>query len=202
MRQVTGLHARTGCPRRTATVAAVACVAGALVSGAAAAAPRPTGDVKQYQSSQVQQYQAKTLQPSGSSAVQPKQSGTLKQYQSKSVKLNAPPPVRKRPVEWFVGAWATWVPGGTYERPAGNDMVQQVTSAGAAGRQLVVLANGTYRWGAIAGRWRRTGDAAYPILLQRALDGHDWKLGTAPASARNAQITLWDGLTYELGKRG
>jgi hypothetical protein len=84
--------------------------------------------------------------------------------------------------------------GGGSRRPAGR------VASVHRGRALRIRANHTWAWHGLHGSWR-SGDAEYPIVLIHALDGHDWKVGTAPTYVHAAQITIWDGYTYYYGKR-
>ena len=100
----------------------------------------------------------------------------------------------------FLGAWRTWVPGGTYVTPgtpgSGTDVLH--TSAGAKGTALVIKANHRWTWKGKTGAWKATGDSGYPLLLVRALDGHDWKVGVDVK--HRGQIVIWDGYTWYLAK--
>jgi hypothetical protein len=106
----------------------------------------------------------------------------------------------------LVGAWSTWVPGGAVRHGvAGDPALQvQVASGPASGATLRILAGGSWSWHGLSGRWQPTGDASYPIVLRRALNGHDWKVGAASASvqqSQKAEIVLYDGFSSYMGKR-
>lgn len=130
-------------------------------------------------------------------------------YTAPTVTLNTPgqlPPssgskAKAVPLATFYGVWRTRVPGGAWITPgspgSGTDVLH--VSAGAKGTALAIRANRSWLWKGKTGRWQPTGDAEYPLLLRRAVDGHDWKVGLDVHN--RGRILIWDGYTYFQGRR-
>lgn len=169
--------------RRVRNVALLLVLALAGVSAAAALASkattlRPSTDITPYTASTLTPYTASTI------------SSTTSRTTTRPRGANP-----AKPLGWFFGLWGTWVPGGVWEG-AGYIWF----STGAKGHALQISGNHTWSWHGLRGTWRN-GDSEYPIVLLHALDGHDWKVGTAPSYVHAAQITIWDGFTYYYAKR-
>ena len=116
------------------------------------------------------------------------------------------PPTAPKPssgkvnLSYFIGSWKTHVPGATFTTPgepgSGTDVQHTSAGSGSTGK-LVIRANHTWRWQGKRGRWKRTGDADYPIVLIKAVDGHDWKVG----ADKGHTIVIWDGFTWFVGQK-
>lgn len=78
----------------------------------------------------------------------------------------------------FIGKWNTWVPGAAYsvDDHVNNVRVNHTSLGSAAHLDLVISPNGTYVWKGIRGNWGTTNDDENPIVLYRAVDGHDWQV--------------------------
>jgi hypothetical protein len=107
-----------------------------------------------------------------------------------------------KPLSYYFGAWHTWVPGAVQTTPDGFEGGQgTVAQGGAAGKALVIRANRTWRWHALTGRWRVTGDPDSPLELMRALEGKTWRVGHGTWGTPGAQIVVFDDHTGYYGKR-
>lgn len=78
----------------------------------------------------------------------------------------------------FIGKWNTWVPGTAYsvDDYVNNVRVNHTSTGSAPHLDLVISPNGTYVWKGIRGTWGVTNDDENPIVLYRAVDGHDWQV--------------------------
>lgn len=75
------------------------------------------------------------------------------------------------------------------------------TSAGARNGSVTIKSDGTYIWNSlvdgkvIKGKWTKSKDIAYPLILLKGEQGHDWKVGESVHSG--ADIVLWDGVSSQ-----
>jgi len=182
-------------------LAAAACAALALPASALA------DDIQPVQAQEIQPVGSTPVEPVGSTPVQPVGSTPVEPVGSDPVQPVGPggtpqsdqPSAETKPVRWFLGAWRTRVPGTTYETDNGTSVSQTTSTGTGFGNKLVIRRNGTYRWKGHTGRWSRTGNAGYPIVLRRVkpINGRDWAVGF---DGRRG-IYIADGSTWYEGRR-
>lgn len=144
---------------------------------------------------------AATIAPRMAEAVQPSRPAeTVKKMTDEDFKYwKKPTPGGDRvPLDGFFRAWRVGVSGAVVTR---EDVVTQTrtttVSAGALAGRLVIRANGTYEWDGRKGRWRRTGNADYPLELIAADLGKDWGIGWDTRKHGTAgNILLVDGVEW------
>lgn len=108
-------------------------------------------------------------------------------------------------LSYFFGTFSTRVPGVAYTTPIpGTNYETLHTSVGALSGGIKINADGTYVWNStwegktLKGKWEKTGDAGYPIVLLNGEDGKDWRVGKDPSSD---EIFIWDGSIWKNGTR-
>lgn len=102
------------------------------------------------------------------------------------------------PLTAFFRTWRLAVSGAvvTTENEATQTRTTTVSSGALAGR-LVIRADGTYDWEGKRGRWRRTGNADYPLELVAADLGKDWGIGwDTRKHGTRGNILLVDGVEW------
>jgi len=166
-------------------LAAAACAALALPSSAAA------GDIQPVQAQGVDPVHADDVQPApAAEPVAPNPGSAPSPAQSD---------VKAKPVRWYFGAWKTRVPGTSYETDDGTTVTQTTSTGTGWGDKLVIRRNGTYRWKGHEGRWSRTGNPSYPIVLRhvKSVNGRGWAVGF---DGRHG-VYIADGSTWYEGRR-
>jgi hypothetical protein len=105
----------------------------------------------------------------------------------------------------LVGAWQTNVPGAVYITP-GSSRYYNVLHVSAGGPKgfLRIKANGTYTWntyGGKQGRWLRSDDPEYPLILVDNAEHKRWKVGCDAKHTGGREIVIWDGYINYDGRR-
>lgn len=110
--------------------------------------------------------------------------------------------------ESFFGLYQYWVPGTSYTVPDyanHQTVIYNSSGTGVLPGGIKINKDGTYIWNSswegkvIRGKWMATGNTDYPIELQNAQEGKNWKVGKA--TDKSADIVVWDGSTWYNGKR-
>lgn len=100
----------------------------------------------------------------------------------------------------YFGVWRTRIPGAVWTSPSGYRGYDWLhVSAGVSAGDLIIKPNGTYVWasyGGKAGRWTRSDDAGYPIVLIDTVENRQWKVGLDPKHTGGRDIIVWDGGSF------
>jgi hypothetical protein len=106
------------------------------------------------------------------------------------------------------GTYQYWVPGASAAIPDYTNHQLVITTSAGTGvlpGGIQISSDKTYIWNSswdkkvIKGTWKATGDPGYPIVLIKAQEGKNWKIGKS--KNKNAEITIWDGFTWYNGKK-
>lgn len=106
----------------------------------------------------------------------------------------------------YFGLYQYWVPGTSYTTAdyTNNQLViHNSAGTGVLPGGIKINSDGTYIWNSswdgkvIKGKWRKTGDAGYPIEMLNAQEGKNWRVGKGD----NGTIIIWDGSTWYNGSK-
>lgn len=105
----------------------------------------------------------------------------------------------------LIGTWQTNVPGAVYIIPGSSRYYDVLhVSAGGPKGLLRIHANGRYTWntyGGKRGRWLRSNDPAYPVVLVDNAEHKKWKVGCDPKHTGGRDIVIWDDYVNYDGRR-
>jgi hypothetical protein len=103
-------------------------------------------------------------------------------------------------LDYYFGVWRTRIPGAVWTSPSGYQGYDWLhVSAGVSAGDLIIKPNGTYVWasyGGKSGRWTRSGDAGYPIVLIDTVENRQWRVGIDPKHTGGRDIIVWDGGSF------
>lgn len=140
--------------------------------------------------------------------------GDIPMFVADEIKPYTPPPAIERNVErqnrsadaapgnldYYFGVWRTRIPGAVWTSPSGYRGYDWLhVSAGVSAGDLIIKPNGTYVWasyGGKSGRWTRSDDAGYPIVLIDTVENRQWKVGIDPKHTGGRDIIVWDGGSF------
>jgi hypothetical protein len=151
-----------------------------LLAFAATCAQAHAQDIKPYQAHEIKPYHAQELQPVRAER-EPQRSPDRGTSDGQ--------------VSQLLGAWQSSVPGAVWTSPSAVPGWETLhVSAGALAGLLVIYPNGTYIWnsyGGKKGRWTRSNDPGYPIVLDDQSEHRQWKVGLDDRHADS--IYIYDG---------
>lgn len=154
-------------------------------------------EIKPYKASEIKPYQSEEIKPA---AAKETKSGINNNKNGKEKKANN--------LQSFFGLYQYWVPGTSYTVPDYSNrqlVLHNSTGTGVLPGGIKINSDGTYVWNSswdgkvIKGYWKKTGDSDYPIELENAQQGRDWKIGKS--NDKGADIVIWDGSTWYDGKK-
>lgn len=152
--------------------------------------------------------QAQTIKTYQAQEVKPYQAQDLSAGSSKTISNNNDGKPSTNDLSYFFGLYQYWVPGTSYTTPDYTNRQLVITTSSGTGvlpGGISIHKDGTYVWNsswegkAIKGKWRTTGDKGYPIELQHAQEGKNWRVGKS--SEKGVSIIIWDGATWYNGKK-
>jgi hypothetical protein len=152
--------------------------------------PYKAQDIKPYKSEEIKSYKAKETTPETFNKVE---------VRNTPVKIN---------LEGFAGLYQYWVPGTSSTVPDYNNqqvVIHNSTGTGVLPGGIKINPDQTYVWNSswdekvIKGRWRKTADSDYPIELENAQGGKNWRIGKS--KEKGVDIVIWDGSTWYNGRK-
>lgn len=150
--------------------------------------------IQEYHASDIQEYHATELKPAIASKNTDRNTGSQKHN------LNN--------LQALFGLFQYWVPGTSYSVADYTNqklVLHNSAGTGVLPGSLQIKPGGSYTWNSsydgkiLKGHWEKTSDPGYPIELIKAQEGKNWKIGFS--TDKSANIVIWDGNTWYLGKK-
>jgi hypothetical protein len=150
-------------------------------------------------------YKASEIKPYQSTEIKPYHAKETKQVADNNSKNDRP---GVNALQSFFGLYQYWVPGTSYTVADYSNrqlVLHNSTGTGVLPGGIKINADGTYVWNSnwdgkvIKGHWKITGNRDYPIELEKAQQGRNWKIGSS--NDKGVDIVVWDGFTWYDGKK-
>ncbi len=159
-------------------------------------------EVEIYKSKEIDEYKSKNMDSHNGNDVLPNAKHDEKKVIEK--KIDTKNDNNKNNVESLIGTWHTRIPGAVWQTPSGRDGYDNLhVSSGLKSGDLVINANGTYKWNSYGGKkgnWIK-GDSGYPIVLIDNVEKKKWRVGYDSKHTGGRDIIIWDGYIWYDGKK-